>query len=184
MTRGPMTARCDYPEFQLAIFSTTRPAAPLRTRSSAVLISSSGNSWVIMPSNDSRPALIEPDQPRNVDLRDGVATVRTGQHFVEVDRQRVDRHLLARHSHQHAGAVRMRQIIGKLNHLFCASRLDHLVGPLVADNLTNRRIHVGDRGRVEAVGGTARRAPCRACCRADRRRRSDRRRRGARTVRR
>src|ERR1700734_705774 len=46
------------------------------------------------------PGFDQPDQPRNVDVGHRIAAVRAGQHFVEMDRQRVDRYLLAWHADQ------------------------------------------------------------------------------------
>ena len=98
-----------------------------------------------MPSNDSRPALLEPDQARDIDLRHGVPAMRAGQHLVEVNRQRVDRDLLARHADQNASAVGVSKIVRELDHLFDAGGLDDFVGTLVADDLADLSVHVAGR---------------------------------------
>src|SRR5580700_11992515 len=91
------------------------------------------------------PGFDQPDQPRDVDVRHRVAAVGAGQYFVEMDRQRVDRDLLARHADQDAGAVGMGEIIGKLDHRFRAGGLDHLVGTFGADELADLRVHIRHR---------------------------------------
>src|SRR3984957_5041880 len=99
------------------------------------------------------PGFDQPDQPRDVDVRHRIAAVRPGQDFVEMDRQCVDRNLLARHADQHAGAVGMGEVIGELDHRFRAGGLDHLVGTFGADDLADLRVHIRHRIAVEAMGG-------------------------------
>src|SRR3984957_7719711 len=101
------------------------------------------------------PGFDQPDQPRDVDVRHRIAAVRAGQHFVEMDRQRVDRNFLARYADQHAGAVGVSEIIGKLDHRFRAGGLDHLVGTFGAADLADLRVHIRHRVAIEAVRGAA-----------------------------
>jgi hypothetical protein len=78
---------------------------------------------------------IEADQSGNVDLRHRFAAVRSGQHFVEVNGQRVDGDLLVGHADQYAGAVRVGEVVGKLDDRFYPGRVDHILLPPVGDNI-------------------------------------------------
>src|SRR6202035_1335274 len=101
------------------------------------------------------PSFDQPNQSRNVDMRHRVAAVGASQHFVEMDWQRVDRNLFARHADQHASAVGMGEIIGKLDHRFHAGGLDNLVGTFDADDLADLRVQVCHRVAIETMGGAA-----------------------------
>ena len=100
-------------------------------------------------------------------MRHRIAAVRAGQHLVEVDRQRVDRDLLGRHADQHAGAVRMGEVVGQLDHRLHAGRLDHLVRALGADDLAHLGGDIGVLRRPRCNGSRRARAPSRACPSSD-----------------
>src|SRR3954451_9747394 len=95
----------------------------------------------------------QPDQARNVHVRYGIATMRTREYFVEMNRKRVDRHLLIRYAHKNAGAVRMGEIIGKLYDRLGTRGLNDLVGTFGADDLADVGVHVADPGAIETVRG-------------------------------
>src|SRR5215211_5282635 len=82
--------------------------------------------------------------------------MRSGEHLLEVDRQRADRHLFARHADQHASAVWMCQLIGELDYRLRAGSLDLLIGTFCPDDLTDRTVQIAGRSGIQTMRRPAR----------------------------
>src|SRR5205814_4910356 len=96
----------------------------------------------------------QPDVAGNVDVRLGAAAMRSAQHFLEMQRQRIDRDVVPffRHAHQDGLAIRMCQVVGELDHAGPSGRVHYDVGAGWTDDLANALCQIARRA-VEAMRG-------------------------------
>lgn len=99
--------------------------------------------------------LNQPQDPRDVDVRSRIAAMGAGQHLVEVNRQSIDRHLLRGDPDQHAGSVRMREFVGKLDNRLGAGCFDDLIRSFDANDGTHLPRKVDAGSGLDSMSGAA-----------------------------